>query len=79
VVADVLDFNALWKTIAASLVAGVGVVFLFSVTLLGATRSMEAGQANRPLARIAYGALAIVGLAGTGGAIAVGLIVMAQK
>jgi hypothetical protein len=60
-------------------VADVGVVLLFAVTVLSAIRSTEASQAHRPPARVAYGALALAGLAATGGAIALGLIVMTQK
>ena len=40
---------------------------------------MEARRADRPLQTIAYGALAAVGLAATGGAVAVWLIAMRQK
>jgi hypothetical protein len=52
---------------------------LFSVTVLGFVRRCEADRADRPVATVAYGALALAGLAATGGAIALGLIVMSQK
>jgi hypothetical protein len=77
--AEVVDVNPLWKTVAAAIVAGVGVVLLFSLTVLGAVRGTEASRAGRPVATVAYGAMAIAGLAATGGAIALGLIVMSQK
>ena len=59
--ATIVDGGALWKTIVASLVAGVAVTFAFSLAIFGAARFAELRRDGRAVAAVAFGALAIVG------------------
>src|SRR5207244_7697500 len=61
VLATVVDTGALLRTVAAALVAGVGVTLMFSLAILGATRFAEMNGDGRPVAAASFGALAIVG------------------
>ena len=78
-IATIVDTTALWQTIAAAFVAGVGTTIVFSLAILGAARFSEASRdGNRGLAA-AFGALMVFGLAATAAAIVVGVIVMTTK
>ena len=79
VLATVIDTGALLKTVAAALVAGVGVTLIFSLAILGATRFAEMNRDGRPVAAASFGALAIVALAAAAAAVTIGIIVMASK
>ncbi len=46
-IATVVDTRALWETVVASLVAGVGVTLVFSIALLGAARFAEHRREGR--------------------------------
>ena len=75
--AAVVDTGALIEVIWVSLVAGIGVTAVFSIALLGATRSAEARRAGRSGSAAGFGALgALAGLVLVAGvAYAVHLIV----
>jgi len=77
--ATVVDTKELLQTVAAALVAGVGITLIFSFALLGAARFGDASREGRPVAAAAFGALAIVGVIAFLGAIAVGIVVMTTK
>lgn len=79
VLATVIDTTALWQTIVAALLAGVGTTFVFSLAILGAARAGEAGRDGRGGAAAAYGALAVIGLVATMAAVVIGVIVMTTK
>jgi hypothetical protein len=77
--ATIVDTKALWETIVSSAIAGVGVTFIFSIAILGASRFAESSRDGRPVAAVAFGALAVLALAAAGAAVTVGIIVMTQK
>jgi hypothetical protein len=78
-IAALIDTHALLKMAYSSLAAGVAVAVIFSVAILGATRSSDMRRANRGGAAAAYAALAIVGVLGAIAIIVVGLIMVAQN
>jgi hypothetical protein len=77
--ATVVDTGALLKTVGASLVAGVGVTLAFSVAIYGSVRFVELSGDERRIAAIAAGALALLGLAVSVAAVALGIVVMTSK
>jgi hypothetical protein len=79
VLATIVDTNALWQTIASAAIAGIGVAFIFSLTILGAAKFGDYSRDGRTAAATLAGVLAIVGLLATLAAVAVGVIVMTTK
>lgn len=77
--ATVVDTHALWQTIVAAIVAGVGVALAFSLAILGMAGFVEASRDGRNVAAVAFGVLTAAGLAVTAGAIVAGLIVMTSE
>ena len=75
----IVETEELLKTIAASLIAGVGITCIFSVAIWGATRYAELSNDERPLAAGAAGVLAVVGFFATLAAVVFGIIVMTNK
>ena len=71
--------NALLKMFYSSLVAGVGVAVIFSIAILGITRSSDMRRARRRVAETAYAALAAVGLLLSTGMVVYGLLLVAHK
>jgi hypothetical protein len=77
--ASIVEGKALWETVVAATVAGIGVTFAFSVAIWGFGRSAELGAEGR---RGAAGSAAAVGglaLLFVLGAIVFGIIVMTHK
>jgi hypothetical protein len=79
VIATIVDTAALWQTIVAAFVAGVGTTIVFSLAILGAARLSEASREGHRVHAIAYGALMAGGLLATAAAVVVGVIVMTTK
>ena len=77
--ATVVETGNLLRTVAVSLVAGIGVTLIFSITIWGAIRSVDLSRAERPLAAGAAAALAVTGLLATLAAVVIGIVVMTQK
>jgi uncharacterized membrane protein YhaH (DUF805 family) len=77
--ATVVDFDALWQTIWTAAVAGVGVVVVYSLAVLGASRSLDMQRARRGGRSAAYGVLALLGAAGTLAAVAFGIALITRK
>ena len=77
--ASIVDGEALLDTVIASLVAGVGVTFAFSVAIYGAVRTAELRRDDRPLAAGGAAALMALGLAVCLAAIGLGFVVMLSK
>ena len=77
--ATIVDTTALWQTVVAAFVAGVGTTLVFSLAILGATRFSEASRDGRGAHAAVFGLLAIVGIVATAAAIVVGVIVMTAK
>jgi lysylphosphatidylglycerol synthetase-like protein (DUF2156 family) len=77
--AVIVETKDLMQTIIASLIAGVGVTFVFSIAIWGAARFADLNRDERPLAAGAAAALAAVAFAVTIAAVVVGIVVMARK
>lgn len=77
--AVIVETEDLLKTIAASLIAGVGVTVVFSVAIWGVARFADLSRDERPLAAATAAALAAVAFAATVAIVVVGIIVMAEK
>ena len=77
--ATVVDTEALWQTVVAALVAGVGTTTIFSIAILGFARSAEATRSGRSAEAAVFGILAAVGLVATVAAVVLAVIVMTTK
>ena len=77
--ATLVDTKALWETVVASFIAGVGVTFAFAFSILGVARFIDLRTTERPLLAVAWAALAAISFAIVLGAIVFGLIVMTSK
>jgi hypothetical protein len=75
-IATIVDTDALLQTMAAALIAGVGVALTFSLAILGATGFAEASRDGRSISAAAFAALGLLGLLATAAAIAAAIIVM---
>jgi len=78
-IAEIVHTDELLQTIAASVVAGVGVTFAFSVGIWGAGQFIELSRNERPVAATAALALGGLALACVAAAIVIGIIVMTSK
>jgi hypothetical protein len=77
--ATIVDTSALWQTIVAAFVAGVGTTLVFSLAILGVARFAEANRQGRSVQSAVFAALALLGLLATAAAIVFGVIVMTTK
>ena len=78
-IATIVHTDELLQTIAASVVAGIGVTFLFSLGIWGASQFAELSRSERPVAATAALAVGGVALACVGAAIVIGIVVMTSK
>jgi predicted permease len=79
VIATIVHTNELLQTIAASLIAGVGVTFLFSVGIWGAGQFTELSRGKRPVAATAAAVVGVTALLGVAASVITGIIVMTHK
>jgi cation transporter-like permease len=77
--AVVVETKELLETVVASLVAGVGVTFVFSVAIWGVGRFADLSRNERPLAAAAAATLAGFAVLVTLAAVAFGIVVMSSK
>jgi hypothetical protein len=78
-IAVIVETEALLETVAASLVAGVGITGAFSVMIFGAARFADLRRDERPLLAGLTAAVALVALAVTLGGIVLGIVAMTSK
>jgi hypothetical protein len=78
-IATVVETKDLLETVAASLIAGIGVTAAFSLVVFGVTRSADMLRDDRPIAATAAGGLAILALLVVAGAIVLGIVVMTSE
>ncbi len=78
-IAGLIDTGALLKLLYSSLAAGVSVSVVFSLAILGATRSSDMRRSGRSAAASAYAALTVVALIVAAGIVVYGLVLMARK
>jgi predicted membrane channel-forming protein YqfA (hemolysin III family) len=74
-----IDAHLLLRVLYTALIAGVGVAFVFSLTVYGMTRSSDMRREDRPVAAASYAAMGVIGLALTAALIVYGLILLARK
>ena len=77
--ATIVETNELLKTVVASIVAGVGMTFVFSIAVWGVARFADLSRSERPLAAGAAAAVAGLALAVTAAGVVFGVIVMTKK
>jgi hypothetical protein len=78
-VATVVDTDALLDTVAASLIAGVGITIVFSLAIRGAARWADARRDGRPILATAAGTLAVLAVIASLAAVALGIVVMTSN
>lgn len=78
-IATIVEWQEMGETVAASIVAGVGITFAFSVTIWGASRFADLSRSERPLAAGAAAAAASVALLVVAAAVVFGIVVMTRK
>ena len=75
----VVETKNLLETVAASLIAGIGVTAVFSLVIFGITRSADMVRDERPLLATAAGGLAVLAGLVVAAAIVFGIVVMTKK
>jgi hypothetical protein len=78
-IATLVEGEALLKAVVASVVAGVGVTFIFSIAIWGVARFAELSRSDRPVAAGAAAAVAALALALTAASLVVGIVAMTGK
>jgi hypothetical protein len=78
-IASIVQWKELWQTVVASIVAGVGITFAFSVGIWGSGQFVELSRNERPLAATAAGVVAGLGFLCVVAAVVIGIVVMTQK
>jgi hypothetical protein len=78
-IATIVHTDELLQTIAASVIAGIGVTFLFSLGIWGAGQFTELSRGERPVAATAAALVGALALLCVAGAVATGIIVMTHK
>jgi hypothetical protein len=79
IIAKVIDGHAAWQAVWTAAVAGVGVTIVFSLAVLGATRSTDMRRDDRPGQAAAFAVLALLGLAATLGAVVYAITLITTK
>jgi hypothetical protein len=78
-IATIVHTDELLQTVAASVIAGIGVTFLFSLGIWGAGQFTELSRNERPVAATAAALVGAVALLCVAGAVATGIVVMTHK
>lgn len=78
-IASIVEWEAVLDTVLASVIAGVGVTFVFSVAIWGVARLVDYSRDERPIAAGAAGTVAALALLATAAALVVGILVMTGK
>jgi Na+/proline symporter len=78
-IATLIEGRELLETVVASVAAGVGVTFAFSIAIWGVARFADLSRSERSLAAAAAAATAGLALACVAAAVVVGIIVMTNK
>lgn len=78
-IATIVQWKELWQTVAASVVAAVGVTFAFSLSIWGVGQFTELGRKQRPVAAAGAAAIAGLSLLAVAAAVVIGIVVMTHK
>jgi hypothetical protein len=79
IVAVIVETKELLETVVASVVAGIGMTFVFSIAIWGVARFAELSRSERPVAAGGAAAVAVLALAATVAGVAFGIVVMTSK
>jgi hypothetical protein len=79
VIATIVHTDELLQTIAASVIAGIGVTFLFSVGIWGAGQFTELSRNERPVAATAAAIVGAVAMLCVAASVITGIVVMTHK
>ena len=77
--ATVVDWTALWQSVAASFAAGVGITVAFAISVYGATRAVELRRDERPAAAGLAATVMALGLAVSIAGLVLGVVAMTSK
>jgi hypothetical protein len=77
--ASIVDWDALLETVAASVVAGLGIVTAFSIAIYGAARFAEGRRVGASLEAGVAATLTVLALLVCAGAIVAGIVAMASE
>jgi hypothetical protein len=77
--ATLVEGKELLETVVYSALAGIGVTFVFSVTIWGVARFADLSRNERPLAAAAAALTACLALVATAAIVVAGIIVMTSK
>jgi len=75
-IASLVPAKELLETVVASVIAGLGVTFAFSMAIWGVARFADLSRGERPLAAAGAAIVAGLGLASVGAALVFGIVVM---
>ncbi len=78
-IATIVHTDELLQTIAASVIAGIGVTFLFSLGIWGAGQFAELSRSERPVAATAAALVGAAALLCVAAAVVTGIVVMTHK
>jgi len=78
-IATIVQGKDLWQTVVASVVAGVGVTFAFSLAIWGFGQFIELSRNERPAAAAVAAGAGILAIAAVAAAVVIGIIVMTHK
>jgi hypothetical protein len=78
-IATIVQWKDLWQTVTASIVAGAGITFAFSLGIWGSGQFAELSRNDRPVAATVAGAVALLAFLCVAAAVIVGIVVMTQK
>jgi len=78
-IATLVQWKDVWQTVVASVVAGVGITFAFSVGIWGTGQFVELSRSDRQGAASAAGLVALLAFAVVAAAVIIGIVVMTQK
>jgi hypothetical protein len=78
-IATIVEWKDLWQTVVASVVAGVGITFAFSVGIWGTGQFVELSRGDRQGAATVAGLVALLGFLVVAAAVIFGIVVMTHK
>ncbi|MGN6275947.1 MAG: hypothetical protein ACTHNP_08455 [Solirubrobacterales bacterium] len=78
-IATIVEWKDLWQAVAASIVAGVGVTFAFSLAIRGFGQFAELSRDERPVGATFAAITGILALVCVAAAVVVGIVVMTHK
>jgi hypothetical protein len=79
IVAKIIDGHAAWQAVWTATVSGVGVTIVFSMAVLGATRSTDMRRDDRPGQAAVFAVLALIALAATLAAVVYAITLITTK